>query len=701
MANHFTRIETLFLTYHIYRLIEKKPVWSLAAGELYTASLGSFLERVGALSTQNPDRDRLIVKSLLTGEAAWVIYPEGRMVKNKKIFDKGRFLISHGQEKHSPHTGAASLALRTEFYRQRLKALEKKDTDEVQRLLQLFQIEPSTPIDHLETYIVPVNLTYYPIRAKENLLNYLADHFVDHLSDRMEEELMAEGTMLFSGVDIDIRFGPPIPVASLLDHAIIKKDIESLRPFAFDDVLPSTAVMRNIARKQMLRYMAAIYHMTTINPEHLFAGMLRHIRGKTFGAEELKQRVFLAASGLTGSNIFYHRDLEKPPVHLFVDDKRQWFDHFIQLAIEKKVVREQKGRFVKNQKMLTTLFDFHRVRVENPIKVMVNEIEPMRSLQKRLRKIAYSPGFWIKRQVMKKLQQLAEEEFENDYETFFIEDESKPKHVGAPIFLKGRRAKTGILLIHGYMAAPMEVAALAEYLNGKGWWVYAPRVKGHGTSPEDLGMQTKKDWIESVELGYTLLSLACPNVIIGGFSAGGGLALELASRQANIKAVFAICPPFKLHAATVKLAPAMDMWNRLVGRVRPRMTMKFVENHPENPEINYHRNPISGVRQLEQLMENVKDKADNIKQRAMLILADKDPVVDDRGARKFFDRLGSSDKQLLLYHFDRHGIIRGENAGRIHRAVAHFIKTTEIGSAPPHNQQSQLRLNDLNESQSG
>lgn len=199
VVNHFTRIETILLPYHIYRLTHL-PVWSLATSEIFIGAFGQLLEAVGAVSTSAPDRDKVIVKSLLTGEANWIIFPEGRMIKDKLLLEHTRYAVSRVGGRRAPHTGAATLALRTGFYRQRLRRMTARMLTEAQRLQQMFGIKDLTPVLAGKTSIVPVNITYYPLRAKKNVLSSLADTFLSLLSERFQEELLTEGAMIMKGV---------------------------------------------------------------------------------------------------------------------------------------------------------------------------------------------------------------------------------------------------------------------------------------------------------------------------------------------------------------------------------------------------------------------------------------------------------------------------------------------------------------------
>ncbi|MDO9080696.1 MAG: 1-acyl-sn-glycerol-3-phosphate acyltransferase, partial [Desulfuromonadales bacterium] len=199
VVNHFTRIETLLLPFHIYSLTER-PVWSLADAAMFRGTFGNLLDALGAVSTKAPDRDRLMVKSLLTGEANWIIFPEGCMVKDKVIIEQARYAISCAGGRKPPHTGAATLALRTEFYRKRLLNLAHDLPDEAERLRALFGIATPTEVLTTPTQIIPVNITYYPLRAKENALSRLAERYLGDLPERFHEELLIEGAMLLEGV---------------------------------------------------------------------------------------------------------------------------------------------------------------------------------------------------------------------------------------------------------------------------------------------------------------------------------------------------------------------------------------------------------------------------------------------------------------------------------------------------------------------
>jgi esterase/lipase/1-acyl-sn-glycerol-3-phosphate acyltransferase len=675
VVNHFTRIETLFLPYHIHK-ITRVPAWSLADYQLFDGPLGVFLDKVGAVSTHNPDRDLLIIKSLLTGEAVWIIFPEGRMVKSKKIIEKGRFVVSYADGRHPPHTGAATLALRAEFYRQRLKILADTDPREADRLMNLFQINSMDPIHQRNTYIVPVNITYYPLRAHENMLSSIAARLKDDISDRMLEELMTEGTMLLSGVDVDIRFGLPIEIEKYMTSRAIRRDISSNRRIDFDDPIPSKPTLKKIARKVMQRYMNDIYRLTTVNHDHIFASMLKFYPFKKIDELDFKRRIFLVASRhLKQTGVYVHDSLAADQVHLLVDDRFNKFNDFITVAKQKGVVRKINGTLLNENSSFFSPFAFHRIRIDNPVAVIANEVEPLASLQRKIKYTAWLPSFYHKRQVVRYLMKKALIEFDKDYNAFYAAGESQKREVGKPFLVQGGGRDVGVLLVHGYMAAPLEVEKLAVYLGRKGMWVYVPRLKGHGTSPDDLATRKYQEWIRSVDAGYAVISSICKRVVVGGFSAGAGLALDLAARVPGVMGVFAVCPPMRLKDFSSRFVPAVDVWNRLAKRVHLEgIQMEFVENKPENPHINYFRNPLSGVLELERFMEFLEARLHTVLAPALVVQSRGDPVVKPSGSRRAFERLGSENKTYLLFNFDRHGILLGDGSGKVHRAIGDFIE---------------------------
>ncbi|OGU05974.1 MAG: glycerol acyltransferase [Geobacteraceae bacterium GWC2_58_44] len=678
VVNHFTRIETLLLPYHIYRLTGV-PVWSLADASFFDGPLSGILDMMGAVSTRSPDRDRVIVKTLLTGEAHWVIFPEGRMVKDKGPFRRRRLLPSLGPR---PHSGAATVALRTEFYRQRLIRLARTAPEEVERLKGLFQIGDLDPVLQGKCWIVPVNITYYPLRARENVLSTLADLFLKNVSLRLREEMLTEGSMLFSGVDIDIRFGAPLEPGGGFASPAIEADIASPARIGFDDRLPSLPDMRRQATGLMERYMASIYAMTTVNHDHLFASLLRAFPFRSIAEDDFRRRVFLLASQcLKTSGVNCHQSLKTGQVALLTDDRYHKYRDFSLLALEKGVVTRGEGTLVKDRAKFSAPFDMQRARIDNPIGVIANELVPLTVLQREVHLMAWLPGWLVRKRVAALLERQALDQFEADYQAFYRDSESKPRQVGLPVLLKGRSRKLGVVLVHGFMSAPREMAELAAHLNGKGFWVYQLRLRGHGTSPEDLAQRSGRDWVESVDLGYALLSAVCERVVLGGFSFGGGVALDCASRVRNAAGVFAVCPPQRLLDISSRFAPAVTVWNRVMDVFSYQWAKKeYVETVPERPQINYARLPVQGVRELERFMRELEPKLPRIAGPVLVLQSDGDPVVDPRGSRRLFEMIGSKEKRYSKFPMQRHGILAGPGSEEVHAAIGAFVE--QILGAP-------------------
>jgi esterase/lipase/1-acyl-sn-glycerol-3-phosphate acyltransferase len=672
VVNHFTRVETLLIPYYIYSLTNV-PALSLASDGLFKGPLKKYLEMVGAVSTKDPNRDKTIIKGLLTGLENWIIFPEGRMVKTKKIIGGGSFLITHEKGRHKPHTGAASLALRAEYFRRHLLQREKHEPANVTAFLRNFDIDSLDLLRDKATSIVPVNLTYYPIRAKENFASQFATRLLKDVPERAMEELMTEGTMFLSGVDLDIHFGPPIKMDEFLSTAAVQQELS--QPVGgeprFSEALAQE--MRSHAQEIMLQYMTAIYNMTTVNHDHLFASFLERYPFKKMSETELRRRVYLVARKISDKNSVHcnlHHSLKEDQVHLLTDDRFKKVENFLKLAQETNVITMADGILIKKERNIPDLVQFHRERIDNPIDVMVNEVEPLKYIQKLIRSVAWQPNFIVKRKVLRAI-------IKDDQNSYLKECQKcteNPLQSGGPSLLPGSTRKIGVVLVHSYLSIPEEMKALARHLTGKGLWVYITRLAGHGTTPEDLAEKTYTDWQYSVERGYAILSTICKNIVIGGVSIGGCLALDLASRLPDLSGVFAVCPPLRLRDYSTNFMPAQDVWHRILGKLkRDNLDVEFLKFRSENTYINYDRNPVIGIKNVGNFLEHLQGQLGKIAHPSLIIHAENDPIVDSRGSKALYDEIGSTKKEYILLASNKHIITNGEGSSRVHTIISNFI----------------------------
>lgn len=684
VVNHFTRLETLLLPYVVNKYTGKE-VWGLAAAQLFKGRIGQFLRSTGAVSTSDPDRDKIIVHSLLTGEHPWMIFPEGAMIKDKKVIDHtGKFSIYSDGTRRPPHTGAAVLALRAEFYRHKMSCLDARPGGEegLAQALAHFALPPDADVLSKRTVIIPVNITYFPIRARDNFLLRTARRFAKDLGGRAVEELSVEGTVLSEDTDIDITLGEPIDVHEYLNAPeyaeVMACGLNDMQALETDP----GSVFNEAARQLMQHYMHSIYQLTTINYDHIFATLIRHQAAQSLTERAYRNAIFLCAHELRKQGKHrLHGLLEHTYRDIVFEDPSEKFLDFARLCLQEGLIVREGNLYTKNTALARGQADFHTVRFQELTEVIANEIEPLHDVTQLIKSVAQMPRPKLSRNIREIFLEEDRRYFEEDYAKFFDPKESKAPEIGRPFFLKPLRPKGGIVLAHGYMSAPQEVRALAEYFFRQGYAVYGVRLRGHGTSPEDLSQRTWEDWYQSFNRGYAVVKSVTDHIVVGGFSTGGCLALIAAARKGDkVQAAFSICAPLQVNNYSVRLVPSIVTLNSLLKKLgQGRESWEYVVNEPENRHINYERNPLKGINELVQIMNVTEDCLASVKVPTLVIQASKDPIVDPESGHQIFEQISSPYKELIMLERSRHGIVNGEGCDDVFSHVHHFL-----GRAPAH-----------------
>lgn len=674
VVNHFTRLETFLVPYVLHKH-KGMIVHSLASSILFKGLFGTYLSATGAMPTEQKNRDHMIVHDLITGDTNWVIYPEGVMVKNKDVFKKGRYRLNAPTNQGSPHTGAAVLALRAEIAKH-CHELNKDHgytmTEETHS--ELYGVGHETPISPLSTMLVPVTITYYPLRPGENFISDIAGLFFKELPKRLEEELQTEGKILLSDSDINIYFGEPINIADEIKAGlhIFNKYLPFIGKSLRDDLILA------FKRKKITQHaMSIIYTNTAVNIDHLFCTALRKSKQTRIHRQDFVRALFLSAIEIERmEKRRTHPLLRRDLIKCIADEDYGPLDS-ICILTEKVGALRRDGEYYEIHKkhILGEDFPFHDIRLKNAAVVIANELEPLKNVVDAITDNINLPPDNMKHRLAKTLHEKNLIDFKKDYIKYYNEELSKPEEIGQPIFLKSKNSKNGIILAHGYMAAPTEMRPLAEYLHNHGYTVYVPCLKGMGTAPRQLNETTWMDWMYSFDKAYAVIRNTCDNVYAGGFSMGGLLALLSAARKHDaIKGLFCINTPILLRNVKNKLVPSAVSWNEFMDVLRLEQgKVEYIENVSESPDINYSRNYVRGVLELNHLIRTCRKSLHEVTSPALIIQGTNDPVVKPESGDIIHAEIKSSNKVLVKMDRDRHIIVRQDGHNEVMLCISSFL----------------------------
>lgn len=696
LFNHFARFETIIPPYFIHHATGAY-CRSVAHHGLFEGNerLANLLRSVGAVPNDMPGLLPFLAAEILRGRKV-IIFPEGGMVKDRRVMDdEGQYNVYSrtADERRKHHRGAAVLALTLEIFKRRIRTLEERgDHVRIKRWVKALDLpseEALLKAAAKPTSVVPGTITFYPLHIDDNAFSRFADRLSSDLSSQLVEELVVEGNILLKKTDMDIRLGEPLQPRkkwTWWERMLLERYFEKI--FSLDELFnlrerqveswPEKMLARCITKEtKRIRDEAteALYTGITVNLSHLASYLIYRLIKQ--GRRDIDLRTFhvtlyLALKNLQAvPNANLHRSLYWPDRYRgLVDGQCPELDHFLATAKSAGLVGRTNQAYHFLDPLIEEL-DFDEIRLGNPLMVYANEAAPVQEV----------------RETVDKALKDADRVTEQELASFMFDDELRAhdwnrKHFtrdryaeinnketatesGAPyLLLPKKRAKLGVLLIHGLLSSPAQWQGYAQHLSAQGVAVMGVRLTGHGTSPWDLHARTWRDWLGSIERAHRILSAFAEQIIVVGFSTGGALGLILGSEWLDhLAGVVSINAPIQFQDRKMAFVPLIHSINKVANWL-PMIDeiLPFRGNDTEQEHINYQSIPIPALFEMRIMIEDLQHRLPEIQIPVLLIQSDNDPVVHPDSVTSIHGKL-ATDCSLKWIASERHEVINDNDFG--------------------------------------
>jgi carboxylesterase len=215
------------------------------------------------------------------------------------------------------------------------------------------------------------------------------------------------------------------------------------------------------------------------------------------------------------------------------------------------------------------------------------------------------------------------------------------------------------LLIHGFSNTPYDMKPVATQLERMGYAYKAMLLPGHGVSPRLLRKATAEEWLEKAEMEYNILKSRYGSVSVVGFSIGGAIALDIASRK-NVGGLVLISPFFKITDKWFYFG-AIEWLARKLNPVLPylKKTRLGPINDPEKLK-HYHsfwHLPLACIGDVTRIGRLAAKKSRGVACDTLWLHSKGDNIADFDASREVFQRLAATDKLFVEFKKSDHVIL--------------------------------------------
>jgi carboxylesterase len=203
-----------------------------------------------------------------------------------------------------------------------------------------------------------------------------------------------------------------------------------------------------------------------------------------------------------------------------------------------------------------------------------------------------------------------------------------------------------------------------------GYTVHVPLLPGRGTCPDDMDALCWEDWMQAALHAYDALAREHRRVVVGGLSAGGTMALDLALRREP--------------AALLLYAAVLSIANR--GAYLAPYVWRWIRRWPAPPSDMYEPNemlrcydpaPVRAMSELITGISRVRGQLARITAPALVAHAVQDRFVPLSSAEELASGLGGTVEKWIIDgsgHAITCDVKRDEVASRTRDFLRHHVK---------------------------
>jgi carboxylesterase len=247
-----------------------------------------------------------------------------------------------------------------------------------------------------------------------------------------------------------------------------------------------------------------------------------------------------------------------------------------------------------------------------------------------------------------------------------------------PLYVEGN--SSGCLLLHGAGGGTAwDLKEFAQLLHAKtGMTVWLPSLSGFGTRPEDLFDVTLDMWLSDARSGTERLQETCERVFVVGHSAGGLLALLMASERKDIAGLVTWAAPYDVQTRLLHLLPVLSripLLRRAIPRTHKSLAPEWLR---KEGWVGYEWIPTRVGLVMADGLKRLKDSLGRVDCPALVVQGTADGTVTRSSAERIFRAITSEKKELHLIEGAHHPMMNEDrHKEELFSVTIEFIQNTQ------------------------